>query len=294
MNETTSTARQGAISYAIPQLTAGFLATKIAGNERLSQFLSKKCGQVSSATLKIYSTAHMGYFTFLEENRPLNEAHVLSLMDSFVKDGYLFTIVYVNELLQVIDGQHRYEAARRLGLPISFMVMPGWGIREVTVLNVNSRNWTLYDFLVSYTRSGNPNYARFKQFCDQHAFELTTSQLIVTGKRAGRRSPNDSFRSGKLVVSEAQLSDAVSTAGKIADMQLFHPLGWKSRNFVEAMLTLFALKEYSHEGMLERLAAHPDLLLAKARSLRVDEYLKIFVEKYNYRRTHGQISVSRL
>ena len=173
--------KQPPVDQSIPQLTAHHQATKLLPTETIGQFLGSKCSRIANGTQKVFSTLHWKYFSFLKENRPINEGHILSLMDSFRKDGYLFTIVYVNEQMQIIDGQHRFEAARRLKLPIYFMVMPAWGIREVTVLNVNSRNWTMYDFLASYARAGNINYVRFKEFCDTHTFEITTNQILVLG-----------------------------------------------------------------------------------------------------------------
>jgi len=82
-------------------------------------------------------------------------------MDSFEKDRYLFAIVFICEKLEIIDGQHRCKAAKRKDLLIYFMVMPGWGIKEASVLNVNSRNWTIVDFMETHSKAGNPNYVRF-------------------------------------------------------------------------------------------------------------------------------------
>lgn len=269
------------------------MSTKVGANQSLGNFLSKKCDLLNPAMGRIYSTSQWQHFSFLHENRPISEAHVLALCGSYRKDSYLFSVIYVNERLEIIDGQHRFEAARRMGLPVNFMVMPGWGIREVIILNVNSSNWSLPDFLESYAKAGNENYIRFKEFSDSHPFEVTTSQVLMLGRRSGKGGTLDTFRLGKMVVTEQQVDDARKKAAKIADMQLFHPLGWTSRNFVEAMLKLFTLKGYDHVTMLERLTAHPDVLLAKARSLRTDEYLQLFIDKYNFRRSSGQISVSK-
>ncbi len=280
------------VALIVPKLGKAHLSSKVRGKESLSQFLNRKCMRISAGEPDLYRTNNLEYFDFLKESRMLNEAHVLSLISSYRKDGYLFTIIYVNEKLEVIDGQHRFEAAKRLGLPVYFMVMPGWGIREVIILNVNSSNWTLNDFLACYAKAGNENYIRFKEFSDSHPFEVTTSQVLMLGGGAAGGTL-DTFRLGKMVVTEQQVEDARKKAAKIADMQLFHPLGWTSRNFVEAMLKLFTLKGYEHLSMLDRLTAHPDVLLAKARSLRTDEYLQLFIDKYNFRRSSGQIFVSK-
>jgi len=198
-----------------------------------------------------------------------------------------------NENMQIIDGQHRFEAAKRSGLPVFFMVMPGWGIKEVTILNVNSRNWTIVDFMETHAKSGNPNYIRFKEFYDAHEFEITVCQLIVAGKRSRGTVSFDKFRNGLMVVDEQQITDAYLRAKKIMELKQFHPHGWRSRNFVEALLILLNTKNYDHAHLFDKLTLYPEVLLVQARSLRVEEYLKLFMDKYNFRRTKNRIELSR-
>ncbi|GAA4461808.1 hypothetical protein GCM10023093_07210 [Nemorincola caseinilytica] len=214
-------------------------------------------------------------------------------MNSFERDGYLFTVIYLNERLEIIDGQHRYEAARRKGLPLHFMIMPGWGMREVTILNVNSRDWTITDFMETHAKAGNPNYVRFREFYLAHDFDVTTCQLLVTGRRSGRHASTDEFRKGLMQVDEQQVTEAYLKAKKMASMQPYHPNGWKSRNFVEAMLILLGTKGYDHEHLVLKFKTYPDILLAGAKSLRIEEYLRIFMDKYNFRRMKDKLELPR-
>lgn len=274
------------------QLTKSMLAKQVTEGTSLRSFLTKRCSEAISGLSPIYSTTEVSMFRHLHENRRINEAHVRALLDSFEKDGYLFTIVYVNEKLEIIDGQHRCEAAGRCGLPVFFMVMPGWGMKEVTILNVNSRNWTILDFMETHARAGNPNYVRFKEFFDEHDFDVTICQLVVTGKRSAGYAGTDHFRLGLMVVDDQQMAEAYQKARRISDFEPFHPLGWKSRNFVKAMLTLFSAKGYNHEHLMQRCNEHPDILLSRAKSLRVDEYLNLLLEKYNFRRSKERLELS--
>ncbi len=273
--------------------TAEMLSAEIAEGISLQGFLEQQCQSLTDGKHALYVTGSSTFFRHLGENRSINEAHVRALMDSFEKDGYLFTIMYVNERLEVIDGQHRCEVAKRMGLPVYFMVMPGWGIKEVTILNVNSRNWTIVNFMETHAKAGNPNYVRFKEFFDVHEFDITTCQLIITGKRSAGHASTDKFRLGLMQVDEQQMTDAYLKARKIVELQPYHSLGWKSRNFVEAMLTLFNSRGYDHGHMVLKLQTYPDILLAGAKSLRADEYLRIFLDKYNFRRLKEKLELPR-
>jgi hypothetical protein len=283
----------GIVIRGIKNLTAGMLSHEIVTGTTLAEFLKKECTVLTDGDFKVYSTKNCTFFKCLEENRFINEAHVRSLMESFEKDGYLFTILYVNEKLQIIDGQHRFEAAKRKGLPVHFMIIPKWGLREVTTLNVNSRNWTINDFMEAHAKGGNPNYVRFKEFFDAHEFDVTVCQLIITGQRTRGHAAIDKFRSGQMQVDEQQITDAFIKAKKMLDFKTFHPHGWKSRNFTEATLVLFNVRGYDHSHMVEKLRNYPELLLQEARSLRVEEYHKIFLDKYNFRKQKNKIEIAR-
>jgi len=288
-----NTTESGIAVRSIKKLSEKALASSIAENITLGGFLTQGCTIHGTDEYALYQTMEWDYFKLLEENRFVNEAHVEALMNSFVKDGYLFTIIYVNEKMEIIDGQHRFEAAKRSKLPVHFMVMSGWGIKEVTILNVNSRNWTIVDFMETHAKSGNPNYVRFKEFYDAHEFEITVCQLLVAGKRSRGAASFDKFRNGLMIVDDQQITDAYLRAKKIMALKQFHPHGWRSRNFVEALLALFQVKNYDHDHLVEKLTLYPELLLAQARSLRTEEYLKLFLDKYNFRRTKNRIEVTR-
>jgi hypothetical protein len=277
----------------IEPLTIQMLKAKIAPDVMLAEFLTMQCAVIADGECQIYRTYDCSLFKRLKENRAVNEAHVAALMESFQTDGYLFTLLYVNEKLEIIDGQHRLEAAKRLGLPVYFSIMPGWGLKEVTMLNMYSRNWAIEDFMESHAKAGNPNYVRFKEFFDKHEFDITTCQLILLGRRSGGYAKKDMFRLGEMQLDEQYLTDAYLKAAKIMDFKPFHSRGWSSRSFVEAMLMLFKAKGYDHEHMITKLTNFPDLLLSEAKSLRVDEYVKLFVDKYNFRRNKERIEIKR-
>jgi len=133
----------------------------------------------------------------------------------------------------------------------------------------------------------------FKEFYEAYKFDIITCQLIVTGHRSGGYALTDSFRIGLMQLDEQQITDAYIKAKKIADIAIHHPLGWKSRNFVKAMLALFYVREYYHEHMLLKLQTYPVVMLANAKLLRVDEYLQILLEKYNFRRIKDRIENGR-
>ncbi len=250
----------------------------------LLKFLCDHCSILPFDDFKVYRTTNYAAFSHLAENRDLNESHVHTLMESFQKDGYLFTIIYVNEKIEIVDGQHRFEAAKRKHLPIYFIVLKGWGITEVGILNVNSRNWSAEDFMNMHAKSGNPSYVRFKEFYDKHEFDITTAQLIILGRRLKSSRNDNDFNSGHMKIDNSTITRAFIKARKIAELKDFHPHGWKTRSCVDSLLKLLNTKGYDHGHMIEQLRKYPITMLMEARSLRTEEYVNLFVDKYNFRK----------
>ena len=85
-------------------------------------------------------TKEYSKFKFLKGNRDINESHVKRLMISF-QIHYLLTILIVNDHFEIIDGQHRFLAAKNLGLPIIYLIKPEYGVTEVKKYHENFNKW---------------------------------------------------------------------------------------------------------------------------------------------------------
>lgn len=226
------------------------------------------------------------YFSCFEENRGIMESHVESLEDSYETHGYLYTEAFVNEYLQEIDAQHRVETAIRNDLGIYFRIKVGWGMEEVMVYNINNKNWTALNFLDSYAKKGIPAYVMFKEFYDKHDFDLSTCEILFKGHRLnkGKNASKNDFNNKRLMISEHELEQAEIRASAMADFKEYHPKGWTSRNFAEAVHFLLTSPKYKHAELLRKMSKmkEGDNILFKAKGpLRVEEYVKFLVNTFN-------------
>lgn len=282
------------VIHDVQPLTEAMLNNEVMPGMTLSDFLKKECrmliGEVGQM-YAVYETKVKGPIELLEGNRIVSERHVQRLMGSYKKDGYYFTILDMNERLEEIDGQHRFESAMRKNLPVRFMIMPGWGIKEVKVLNFNTKNWSPLDFLESYATQGYPNYVRFKKFFDENPFDISTCQILLTGKKS-YGDTDDDFKDGKLELDEEMIIHASKKVEKIKMLKRFHPKGWKSRSHVEAVMILINTKDYDHQYLIEKLEKYPIVSLLNARSLRTAEYVKLYEERFNFGRQKSRIQVT--
>lgn len=233
---------------------------------------------------KVYMTFDYSMFKSMRGNRPLDKLLVMKLKKSFKKQ-YLFTIILVNEYYEIIDGQHRFEAAKSLGLPIYFTIQEGYKVKEVQMLNTNTKNWGKMQYLHSYCELGNPEYLKFRNFMRRYPkFGIAVSEAILTGLSNGKYKREDghgvrlpTFADGELEIPNE--SRSYDIAEKIMQIQPFYD-GFNRITFVRAMMRLFNNPNYDHNTFIKKLKIQPTAL---RHCQSVDQYLLLIEDIYNYR-----------
>ena len=87
-------------------------------------------------------------FKFVSGNRPVDDRHVNKLVHS-MKQHFIPTPIIVNSKNEIVDGQHRYLACKKLGLDV-YYYKNDIKLDGLRTINQNMKNWTLDDFLESY------------------------------------------------------------------------------------------------------------------------------------------------
>lgn len=98
---------------------------------------------------KVLKTTNYNLFKIMEKNREID--HWKKVVSSIQKVGYVPVPIVVNENMEIIDGQNRYEAAKFLNLPVYYMVISGLTIEHCRSLNIGQSNWKLKDYVKSYS-----------------------------------------------------------------------------------------------------------------------------------------------
>lgn len=204
---------------------------------------------------KIYATMDFKKFKLLHGNRKISKSHTKRLTASMGMKNVPAPII-VNDKFEVIDGQHRLRAAMDLNAPITYQIIPGLGLDDVQLLNTNTSNWKLSDYLDSYINLGKTPYIDYKAFMEKYNFlHEQNFALLNNGKYSG--ALNEKFKDGKLEISANQLNWGSRSASKILDMGHFFMSEQKDKSknrwFVIACCKAFKNKQYSHEQMLHKL-----------------------------------------
>lgn len=166
-------------------------------------------------------------------NRVVNESLVKRIMESIKKIGWMDAKpILVAKDLAIIDGQHRYEACKRLGLPIYYVITKVDPQTAIIELNANQVNWKLSDYIQSWAESGVKCYVALRDYENTHKFGMSNSTMICFGFN-DKVQVNDLKSGNKLVMN----IEAESIAQFINDCKSV-PY-YKSSYFIKAVCKLF-------------------------------------------------------
>lgn len=246
---------------------------------------------MAQVVCQVLRTTDYNQFQALKGNREVNPVHVERLIRSF-QNKHLVCPIIVNQYWQIIDGQHRFETAKRLGLHVDYIVVNDYGLEEVQILNSNMSNWKATDYLDAYCDLGYKDYIVFREFMAKYpefsikpCEVLLTNRMMVSSKEKkfkdesgkNRVLRQNDFINGNLKIDD--LKKAEDMAEKIKMMKPYF-LAYNQVLFVRAMLTLFRNPIYSHSQMLSKLAQQPTALQQCAT---VRQYQILLEDIYNYR-----------
>lgn len=86
--------------------------------------------------------------------------------------------------LLIKDGQHRYEAAMELGLPVWYVVDDSDSPMTSHEENLTHTPWFVKDYVGSFARQGNKNYENLLMLADRTGMAITTAAALLIGKAA--------------------------------------------------------------------------------------------------------------
>lgn len=125
-----------------------------------------KEGLLDKVCYQVYRTSNYSKFKSLLGNRETNKVKISNIAKNIEQYGWLSQPILVNEKFQIIDGQHRFEALKKLNLPIEYIVSEGLSLEECQALNKFQSNWSVKDYINSYAETGNQDYINFKTLTD--------------------------------------------------------------------------------------------------------------------------------
>jgi hypothetical protein len=217
-------------------------------------------------------------------NRKLHEKHVEDLMLSISKENLLeCSPILVNEEFEVIDGQHRLEAAKRLDLPIYYIQKDQIGSQQISTLNSYRRDWKMSDYLDFYANSLQyPEYVKLKKLAEANNLHPTETLGFFMGNSAD--SFYSEFSKGNFRYKDSAVELIEFYKSYLDKVKMFYhksPAVWHTQSFVRAFSYVISNPEINPSKFLEQVDKF-GFLMDRRNGRKA--YIELLLEMYNYRR----------
>lgn len=205
--------------------------------------------------IRVRQTKDYSMFKRAIGNRPYNENHIKDLIKQIKEDDSFlpYNPITVNEFMEIVVGQHRFEAAKRSNKPIFFQIKPGITVAHAKKLDANTKTWKVTEFMESYIEEGIEDYRILKEFLKTYPLPISLSIKFLSG---GRTRPNQDnitmFREGKFKVTS--LKEGTEDAQKLCDFIPFMATNlWKRDAFITGLFIFYKkYPNFSHQDMVKK------------------------------------------
>jgi hypothetical protein len=224
----------------------------------------------------VLKTNDYAKFKTKQGNRDLNELHLKRLSTSVKEKDLLHANpILVNEDFEIIDGQHRFNVCKELNKPIYFLMVEGLGLTEIQVLNANTKNWKMEDYIDGYCSMQIPEYCYFKNLLNNTGLGISVLLAMFSDNNNGDTCVK--LRNGELKLPHK--NQGLIILQWIKEWIKVYE-GSDRRAFVLALVNLYKTKGYSHEKMMQKIKYQSTKIVD---CTNVKTYLALLEEIYNFK-----------
>lgn len=239
-------------------------------------------------TSLIFQTAEYDKVNKLLGNRIVNDKNVKDKKKLLEKEGFKSTNpVIVNINGEIIDGQHRRQAAEELEIPYKFIIDPSLteknSLKTTIELNNSNKPWGVNDYVNAYCEIGNKNYIKLKELSEELELNITRTLMLYTGSKPSAMYNNNTIFKGKFVYDEKKAKEARKIKNELdilynATINPAYKTIVKSEGFYKAYLEVRRNSNFKFKIMREQFEKMRYTILDNR------ELAKTIVETYNYKR----------
>jgi hypothetical protein len=224
-------------------------------------------------------TRDYGIFEMHEFNRPLHDD--VRLLESMTRVGFMPSSPIQcrrngNDKLKVIRGHHRLDCAKRLKLPVWYVIDES--NTDLFSLEGCRQAWSVRDFAHARASAGDEGCAKILAFQKQHGLTLGAAASLVGGESAGSNHKIRAIKAGTFKV--APDTRQALTVVAITDHCRASGVSFATSSaFVSAVSAVVLVSEFDPAVFRHRVTLYPSLM---AKRSTVAECLNEIEALYNY------------
>ena len=234
----------------------------------------------------VYSTTDYDSFAKLEGNRDVLENRKNLIKASIEERGWIRNPIVVNEKMQIIDGQGRFEALKELGLPIEYVISMGATIDDCIALNIKQKNWAYRDYVSCYAQMGNPNYVRLQELTSKH----NKIPEVIVHILSGRQNHDSGGTKNSVITGTFEIYKPESVEDRCEFFEKCYEIIGKSngrtRTWAWLIKFVFFCEKIDNNFFLERLSKYRSFLFP---CVTIKQALECCEKIYNYTRKKNYV-----
>ena len=177
--------------------------------------------------------------------------------------------------LQIKQGHHRFNAARKLGIPIKYVECNDNA--TIHELEKTAKQWNMADYLTSYCRVGLPEYIKVREFCDETGISISPAISMLGGHSAGSGNYQKDFKEGTYKTKK-ECGHAECVKSIILHFKKYGVKFYNAALLVQAVSKVAWLKEFNTSQFKSKVKLYHGIMEKKAN---LDQYLDMLEELYN-------------
>lgn len=233
-------------------------------------------------------------FSRIKGNRGLHKATIKKIVRDIrngldmLADFPILTNENASGKLDVVDGQHRLEAAVQTKRTIYYIIRnEELALDKMARFNSLRNKWRPADFINCYIEKGIADYKKLSQFVDTYDVPISVAlNLLYYGVTGGDTGASedvaDMFRKGEFRCKHwKQAVDIIEECKRFAEFD-----GWNTRSFIVTISKILAADQCDFEELVEKFKSDPRQLQKHSNT---NGYLtnleQIYNKGYHKRRT---------
>jgi hypothetical protein len=236
--------------------------------------------------IALQKTKDYHIFKLRDSNRDISELHVKKLIDAISLENNLHLHpIIVNINWEVIDGQHRLLAAKKLGLFIYFIKDDNVSNNHIVTSNVNQNKFKNIDYVKYYCKEEkNINYIMFDMMMKKTGLSPKALQSLMHGHHGN--STLIKLTNGEYIFENSErVHTLINFYLRVRDLmkkQKIQPERMVSNYvFTHALNYMMQTPDFEEDLFIKKIQAHWYMLKPQ---LGVRGWYKLFLMMYN----HGQ------
>lgn len=231
--------------------------------------------------MNIQCTTDYSKFIHLTGNRPVDADRVKRIAKLMTEVGFIpgYHIV-VSSKMEVLDGQHRLEAAKLATVPVHFVIDDGLEITTIQKAGSLSEKWSLNDHVTGRAEAGNPHYQALMLMIAKSRFIYSITFEIMARAHSSRMIFIRQVKDGTFETSAAFETKYEQICTRLADIDAVNGKFLENKYAVLGVLSLTQHPLYDHKRLKEKLEYQSTRLV---RCVSPAEYTRLMFDIYNYK-----------